>query len=127
MFFDMYYEDDNCVREDIDPPYDSWDSFDEDMSRLEDKHQSREDAGAYLPDPDEVQERIAQMRWLQHKLKCPDRVINEIMIFDTPCIEMVRIMVNRVGATRAMHSLCRFHDVRIPGEVTKKKVTNNDD
>jgi hypothetical protein len=67
----------------------------------------KEDQGAYLPNPDEVESRIADMQWLvEHGF--PDEVITAIMVEDCPALWRVRQLVRRHGAAAAVARCLRF-------------------
>lgn len=65
------------------------------------------DQGAYLPDPDEVESRIKDMKWLVER-GFPDELITAIMVEDCPDLLRVRQMVARHGAAAAVARCLEF-------------------
>ncbi len=77
--------------------YKSWETWLETTERHEEEGRS-EDKGAYLPDPVEVEIRIARLKELQ-RLGFNDRFICSVMQHDTPTMRKVRQMVARYGVS----------------------------
>ena len=76
--------------------YDSWSAYCETVERHQQGGRSTADRGAFLPDPDEIEVRIAMLRELQgHGFN--ERFIASIMQHDTPTISVVRVAVARCG------------------------------
>jgi len=82
----------------------AWEGYHATLREHADPHGSREDHGAFLPDPDEVRARIGQMRWLA-ELGFDDRFMCSVMQYECPTIHLVRRMVKRYGVTETIRRL----------------------
>jgi hypothetical protein len=83
---------------------DRWDDYHKVLERHKNPAASRVDFGAFLPDPDEIRERIGQMQWLK-LLGFDNRYLCSIMQHDCPDISLVRKMVEKYGADETRERL----------------------
>jgi len=66
-----------------------------------------EDAGAYIPDPDELQQRLEDLAWLKHH-NFSDELQDSIMIQDCPVMETVRRLADIHGIPETKRRLRKF-------------------
>lgn len=83
----------------------SWEAYHRTLAHHAEPGRAKEDEGAYLPDPDEIDVQIGKMRWLE-SLGFNDLFISSVMIYDAPTFERVCQMIDRHGPTET-YRRCR--------------------
>lgn len=83
---------------------DCWQTFTETRHRLITGDGSQHDRRAYLPCPDEIKQRYADIQWLKW-LGMNNDQISSVMTYDNPPIEVVVRLVDRHGVDGILQRL----------------------
>jgi hypothetical protein len=85
----------------------SWRAYWQTVRELAATTHGMPDRGAYLPNPDEIHDRIEQQETLRG-WGVSERGITLIMVEDNPTFDVVRHLVQQHGAAEAVQRLARY-------------------